>query len=257
MVPEEAREALGKQEVQRQSVLFEVFKSEREYVADLMAIRDVFVDPLRRANPPVIPSRVLPGFLVEVFGNLDEILSYHQPMLAALFSRQREQHPLIQSLSDIILDSMCFASSRHYTDTRLATLRPEFRESYSVYIKHYPLAESHHRKMLARTPLYQSFVNSAASDPRIRKRDLITFLSRPVTRLPRLNLLLEQILKLTPDDHPDKEILPMILGILKDSIRATQPGIEAAESKVKFWALSESLVFRKGEIMVRILCTMT
>lgn len=71
-----------------------------------------------------------------------------------------------------------------------------------------------------------------------------------MTRLPRLNLLLEQILKLTPDDHPDKEILPIILGILKDSIRATQPGIEAAESKVKFWALSESLVFRKGEILV-------
>jgi len=41
LVPEEAREALGKQEVQRQSVIFEVFKSEREYVADLMAVRDV------------------------------------------------------------------------------------------------------------------------------------------------------------------------------------------------------------------------
>ena len=76
---------------------------------------------------------------------------------------------------------------------------------------------------------------------------------RPVTRLPRLNLLLEQILKLTNKDHehPDLETLPIILGILSDFIKSTQPGIEAAESKVKFWALCESLVYQKGEIIVR------
>jgi RHO1 GDP-GTP exchange protein 1/2 len=41
LVPDEAREALGKQEVQRQSVIFEVLKSEREYVFDLQAVVDV------------------------------------------------------------------------------------------------------------------------------------------------------------------------------------------------------------------------
>lgn len=41
LVPPEAREALGKREVERQSVLFEVFKSERDYVYDLKLIREV------------------------------------------------------------------------------------------------------------------------------------------------------------------------------------------------------------------------
>jgi len=41
LVPPEAREALGKREVERQSVLFEVFKSERDYVYDLRLIREV------------------------------------------------------------------------------------------------------------------------------------------------------------------------------------------------------------------------
>jgi len=124
--------------------------------------------------------------------------------------------------------------------------------AYETYIKHYPLAESFHRKTLKRNRAYEVFIQSVSNDPRIRKRDLITFLSRPVTRLPRLNLLLEQILKLTDVEyeHPDLEILPIILGILKDCIKSTQPGIEAAESKVKFWALCESLVFQKGEIIV-------
>ncbi|KAF5367381.1 hypothetical protein D9758_003697 [Tetrapyrgos nigripes] len=236
LVPPEAIDALGKTEVQRQSVIFEVFKAERGYVADLEAVQDVFITPLERADPPIIRPSILPGFIAEVFGNFDQILSHHQRMLGALFERQREQHPLVQSIADIVLDT---------------TLKQTFRTAYETYIKHYPLAESHHRKELGSNPKYQAFIQSASSDPRIRKRDLITFLSRPVTRLPRLNLLLEQILKLTDKeyDHPDQETLPIILGILSDCIKSTQPGIEAAESKVKFWGLCESLVYQKGEII--------
>ncbi|KAF8968138.1 hypothetical protein BDZ97DRAFT_1916355 [Flammula alnicola] len=236
LVPPEARDALGKQEVQRQSVIFEVIKSEREYVADLEAVQDVFIERLRAAKPPIISEPLLSGFINEVFGNLREILSHHQRLLAALFARQREQHPLIQSVADIILDT---------------TLKADFRTVYETYIKHYPLAESHHRQQLKFNRSYEAFIHSVSNDPRIRKRDLITFLSRPVTKLPRLNLLLEQILKLTDTeyDHPDLETLPIILGILKDFIKSTQPGIEAAESKVKFWELCESLVFQKGEII--------
>lgn len=40
-VPPQALEALGKKEVERQSVLFEVFKSELDYVNDLRTIEDV------------------------------------------------------------------------------------------------------------------------------------------------------------------------------------------------------------------------
>ena len=134
-----------------------------------------------------------------------------------------------------------------------AVLMSEFRSAYEVYIKHYPLAESYHRRELKRNHNYQCFLQSVSTDPRIRKRDLITFLSRPVTRLPRLNLVLEQILKLTDKEyeHPDLETLPIILGVLGDFIKSTQPGIEAAENKVKFWGLCETLVFQKGEIIVR------
>ena len=92
-------------------------------------------------------------------------------------------------------------------------------------------------------------MQSITRDPRIRKRDLISFLSRPVTRLPRLNLLLEHTLKITSAEA-DLETLPLILSMLKDCIKSTQTGIEAAESKVKFLGLCESLVFQEEEITV-------
>jgi hypothetical protein len=41
LVPPEAQEVLDKNEVQRQSTLFEVFKSEKDYVHDLDLIQEV------------------------------------------------------------------------------------------------------------------------------------------------------------------------------------------------------------------------
>ncbi|KAF4571140.1 hypothetical protein EYR36_008468 [Pleurotus pulmonarius] len=254
LVPDEAREALGKEEVQRQSVLFEVIKSEADYIADLVAVQAIFIDGLRAADPPIMKADSLESFISEVFYNLYNITDHHQRMLAALFARQRDQHPLIQSIADVVLE---------------AILNPGFRDSYITYIKHYPIAESRHRRELKKNKSYATFIHAvtsassssiailqklpAAHLSRIRKRDLITFLSRPVTRLPRLNLLLGQILKLTEkgdyEDHPDLQTLPIILGIIGDCVKETQPGIEAAEAKVKFWALCENMVLRPGEIL--------
>lgn len=230
LVPKSALEVVDNQEVQRQSVIFEIIKSERDYVRDLELVRDVFVDPLINTCP--IPQQRLRGYVSEVFYNLDDILAHHKRMLERLFELQREQHPLITNFASIILDTS-FA----------------FRPAYEQYIKHYPLSEAYHRKELKRNPKYQYFLSQCGQDPRVRKRDLITFLSRPVTRLPRLLLLLTTTQKRTPPDHTDQETLTLLVGLLGDFIKSTQPGIEAAESKVKFWELCESLSYQKGEII--------
>jgi len=65
----------------------------------------VFIEGLRTAEPPIIREPRLSEHINEVFGNLRDILFHHKRMLAALFARQRDQHPLIQSVADIILDS--------------------------------------------------------------------------------------------------------------------------------------------------------
>jgi RHO1 GDP-GTP exchange protein 1/2 len=102
LVPLEAREVLDKQEIVRQSALFELIQAERNYVYDLELTQEVFVEPLIATSP--IPQARIQGFVLEVFYNFKEILAYHRRMLDALFARQKEQHPLIQSVSDIILD---------------------------------------------------------------------------------------------------------------------------------------------------------
>ena len=50
--------------------------------------------------------------------------------------------------------------------------------------------------------------------------------------------------------HTDYETISLILGILADFLKSIQPGIQAAEARVRFFTLSENLVFRKTEIIV-------
>jgi hypothetical protein len=256
LVPKEALDALDPAEVKRQSMIFEFFKAEREYVSDLELVTEVFMKGMKEAQPAVIPEHLIGGFLHEVFGNVADLLKHHKVMLESLFERQREYHPLVHSISDIVLESECpMLYSTTYAKHVLAALKPEFRGAYEIYIKHFPVAESLHQKQLSSNKRYASFLESVSSDPRVKKRDMKIFLSRPVTRLPRLNLLLESMLKQTnkEHDHPDLDTLPLVLGILGDCIKATQPGIETAERRVKFMDLCEHLVPGKGEITVGLL----
>ncbi|KAI0026487.1 hypothetical protein K488DRAFT_66444, partial [Vararia minispora EC-137] len=232
-VPPEALSALDKHEVERQSVLFELIKSEKEYVEDLQLLAQVFVSGLRHSAPPVIPDPDRRRrFVAQVFATLDAILAHHERLLAALFDRQLEQHPLLQSLADLVLDNALL-----------------FLPAYEAYVKNSPIALELLRKERARNPLCAAFFDRCAEDPRVRRRDIKTLLSRPVTRLPRLRLLLDRLLHLAPPAHPDRDTLPLVLALLGDFIKSTEPGILVAESKVKFWDVCESLVYSKGEII--------
>lgn len=124
--------------------------------------------------------------------------------------------------------------------------------AYDEYIKHYPLAEACHRSELQHNTKYQYFLSECSKDPRVRKRDLTTFISRPVTRLPRINLILQNALKHTEPDHPDVDALGLLIELISGLLQSAQPGIDASEKKVQFCNLCENLVYQKGEIIVSV-----
>jgi len=131
----------------------------------------LYVNNLRSASPPIIPQHTLDGFISEVFSNLNQILTHHERMLGALFERQCDQHPLNQSVADILLDSACLISYTDHPTYSPSLAISDFLPSYETYIKHYPLSESHHHKELKRNPIYESFIQSLSNDPGIVERD--------------------------------------------------------------------------------------
>ena len=89
----------------------------------LTCIRQVFIRPLRNANPPVIQGGAH-EFIEEVFGNILDLRECNRNLLETMYVRQREQGEVISKIGDIFLN--------------VAT---EFRYAYPTYMGQLPGAE--------------------------------------------------------------------------------------------------------------------
>ncbi|KAG8688757.1 hypothetical protein FRC08_011275, partial [Ceratobasidium sp. 394] len=144
VVPGEARNILDKHEVQRQSIIYELIKTERNYVIMLQIFLYIFRDGLIYANPPIIPNREkLRTFVEEVFFNAQEILSIHLGLRDKLFERQRDHHPIYHSVADIYLKWLL-----------------ERTEPYTRFQKHLPRALNHHKTELRHNAAYRNFFDN-------------------------------------------------------------------------------------------------
>ena len=77
------------------------------------------------------------------------------------------------------------------------------------------------------------------------------FVFRPIPRLLRYVLLLEEVVKVLPEGHEDIEAIPPLCEFLKSLAKATQAGVATAEKKVELWNYHANLVFKPGEAVVR------
>ena len=83
----------------------------------------MYVSPLREMDPPIIPRDRLEQFISEVFHNYAELHAHHRRMLDKLHEIQRDEHPVIRSVTAAIYDAVL-----------------NFREAYMEYIPNYPIA---------------------------------------------------------------------------------------------------------------------
>jgi hypothetical protein len=76
--------------------------------------------------------------------------------------------------------------------------------------------------------------------------ELNGYLTKPTTRLGRYNLLLKEILKHTPDDNPDKLIIPKVMSLITHYLQ--QVNIEAGkcENLFNLKQIGERLEFRSS-----------
>ena len=92
--------------------------------ATLTRTPQIFIKPLRYADPPVVSPHELDELVDDVFGNLSAVREANRRLLEIMNVRQREQAVVVQRVGDILLEA--------------AT---EFRLVYPTYIGHLPLAE--------------------------------------------------------------------------------------------------------------------
>lgn len=87
--------------------------------------------------------------------------------------------------------------------------------------------------------------------PESRKLELNGYLTKPTTRLARYPLLLEAVLKHTPEDNPDKQNLPKVVEVVREFLRAVNAETGKAENRFNLLQLDQQLVYRQNEFVVR------
>lgn len=86
--------------------------------------------------------------------------------------------------------------------------------------------------------------------PESRKLELNGYLTKPTTRLARYPLLLEAVLKHTPDGNPDKGALPKAVQLVREFLKAVNHETGKAENRFNLLQLDQQLIFRPGEQVV-------
>lgn len=105
----------------------------------------MYVRPLREADPPIIPPERLDQFILDVFHNFAELHAHHRRLLDRLQEIQREEHPLIRSITAPVLDAAL-----------------NFREAYLEYIPNYPIAAYRIGEEMENSPAFKAFVEVSA-----------------------------------------------------------------------------------------------
>jgi hypothetical protein len=87
--------------------------------------------------------------------------------------------------------------------------------------------------------------------PDSRKLELNAYLTKPTTRLARYPLLLEAVLKQTPDESSDKHDIPKVVTLVREFLAEVNRETGRAENRFNLLQLEQQLLFRPGEQVVR------
>jgi RHO1 GDP-GTP exchange protein 1/2 len=80
--------------------------------------------------------------------------------------------------------------------------------------------------------------------------DMKNFINRPIPRLARYQLLLDNLLTKTPPNHDDRIAIPEVIETIKSVARDADRWVASAKSKVEIWRYNSSLAFKSGESYV-------
>ncbi|KAI5480628.1 Rho guanyl-nucleotide exchange factor [Pseudohyphozyma bogoriensis] len=225
-VPQEVADATSDQEKKRQECLNEVFYTERDFVRDMEYLRDTWIKPLRTSN--IIPESRREDLVTQVFWNVLEIYAVNLRLADMLNKRQKQAH-VVDRIGDIFLEMV-----------------PHF-SPFVKYGAHQLFGKYEFEKEKGANPAFAKFVDETERLPESRKLELNGYLTKPTTRLARYPLLLESCLKYTPDDNPDKVMLPKVIKLVREFLNKVNVETGKSENRFNLAQLDQQLVFKNGE----------
>ncbi|KAI8138328.1 CNH domain-containing protein [Fennellomyces sp. T-0311] len=228
-VPRELLESTPKKERERQEAINEMIYSEEVYRGDLDTLHEVIVEPLRRSG--VIDEARRSQFIREVFTNYQMLRDLSNALYRDLLELQRRNdQKCVPQIGDILVD--------HFT---------YFSDPYTTYTPNVHLAEYKVRQERLRNPAFDKFISDAEGNPRMRRLAFRHFLLNPVTRMQRYPLLLEAIIKKTPEDHDDRKYLLTCKKLIQTIAQSSDFQSATVKHHVEILEINNQLTSKQGE----------
>ncbi|XP_010136112.1 PREDICTED: neuroepithelial cell-transforming gene 1 protein, partial [Buceros rhinoceros silvestris] len=188
------KESLSTKEIKRQEAIYEMSRGEQDLIEDLKLARKAYHDPMLKL------SIMSEEELTHIFGDLDSYIPLHEDLLASL-GEATKPDGTVEQIGPILVKWLPrLHAYKGYCSNQLAAkaLLDQKKQDRRV----------------------QDFLQRCLESPFSRKLDLWSFLDIPRSRLVKYPLLLKGILRHTPKDHPDIQILEeaisIIQGVLSD-----------------------------------------
>jgi hypothetical protein len=232
-VPKEIADSTGDKEKKRQEVISEICYTERDFVKDLEYLRDFWILPLRGKMNGMssIPPQRREKVVRNIFSNIIDQPSIHavSSRFAKALTERQQKSPVVFHVGDIFLEYVPqFEPFIHYGAKQLEG-KFEFENERTINKE------------------FAKFVDDVERRRESRKLELNGYLTKPTTRLARYPLLLENVLKYTEDDNPDKTDIPKALKLIRDLLSRVNAESGKAENRFNLRRLHEQLKFRPGE----------
>ncbi|KAI9141773.1 Dbl homology domain-containing protein [Paraphysoderma sedebokerense] len=177
---------LSKADIKRQEVIYEMAKTEQDYVKDLDFVLETYITPLRKNK--VVRAKDL----AIIFSNWEQLLPVNQELLRSLESR-RGQNKIVEQVGDIWL--------------RIS----DYLKIYTMYCSNHPYALVRLEKVMG-VKSFSKFCDACAALPESRSMNLASYLIKPVQRICKYPLLVKELIKQTPATHSDHQNLTQALS---------------------------------------------
>uniref|UniRef100_A0A7N8YCX8 Neuroepithelial cell-transforming gene 1 protein-like n=1 Tax=Mastacembelus armatus TaxID=205130 RepID=A0A7N8YCX8_9TELE len=194
-------------EIKRQEAIYELYRGEQDLIEDLQLARKAYHDPMLKL------SIMTEEELTHIFGDLDAYIPLHEDLLVKLTEGTCPDGTVAQ-IGQIVTDWLPGLNAyKNYCSNQFAAkaLLDQKKQDKRV----------------------QDFLQRCLESPFSRKLDLWSFLDIPRSRLVKYPLLLREILRHTPPDHPDVFSLEKAIAIIQEIL--SEINVRKGESECKYY----------------------
>lgn len=183
---------LTAKEIKRQEVIYELTQGERQLIEDLSLVKKVYYEPMLKLDI------LTESELGQIFGTLDSLIPLHEDLLSRL-ERLRGSEKTVGEVGPTLRDWFpCLEAYITYCCNQVGAkaLLDQKKQEKKV----------------------EEFLRLCQESSFSRKLDLWNFLDLPRSRLVKYPLLLKEIQKCTPPEHPDEDTLPEAMEAIQDVV---------------------------------------